>query len=49
MLTLKIGTRSFGISNGQVAREGDRMYKLSPERRAQDVRMNASIAEPQLE
>jgi hypothetical protein len=34
MLTLKIGTRSFGIREAHVAREADRMFKLSPERRA---------------
>ncbi|MDB5395187.1 MAG: hypothetical protein JWM91_2693 [Rhodospirillales bacterium] len=34
MLTLKIGTRSFSISETQVAHEADRMFKLSPERRA---------------
>jgi hypothetical protein len=34
MLTLKIGTRSFEIGNDQVAREADRMFKLSPQRRA---------------
>jgi hypothetical protein len=33
MLTLKIGTRSFEIGNDQVAREADRMSKLSSERR----------------
>jgi hypothetical protein len=34
LLTLKIGTRSFAISNTQVAREADRMNKLSQQRRA---------------
>jgi hypothetical protein len=34
LLTLKIGTRLFEIGNNQVAREADRMHKLSPERRA---------------
>ncbi len=34
MPTLKIGTRTFEASNGRVVREADRMFKLSPERRA---------------
>jgi hypothetical protein len=34
MLTLKIGTRSFRISETQVAKEADRMFKLSAGRRA---------------
>ena len=34
MPTLKIGTRVFEASNGRVVREADRMFKLSPERRA---------------
>lgn len=33
MLTLKIGTRSFGVSESQVTREADRMFKLSAGRR----------------
>jgi hypothetical protein len=34
MPTLKIGTRSDTVSNGQVAREADRMFKLAPPHRA---------------
>jgi hypothetical protein len=34
MLTLKIGTRSFEVSRSHVAREAERMFKLSPVRRA---------------
>lgn len=34
MPTLKIGTQIFEASNGRVVREADRMFKLSPERRA---------------
>jgi hypothetical protein len=34
MLTLRIGTRSFEVSKTHVALEADRMFKLSPERRA---------------
>jgi hypothetical protein len=34
MLTLKIGTHSFSISETQVAHEADRIFNLSPERRA---------------
>jgi hypothetical protein len=34
LLTLTIGTRLFEIGNNHVAREADRMQKLSPERRA---------------
>jgi hypothetical protein len=34
MLTLNIGTRSFSISETQVAKEADRMFKLSAGRRA---------------
>jgi hypothetical protein len=34
MLTLKIGTREIDVHESLVAREADRMFKLSPERRA---------------
>jgi hypothetical protein len=34
MLTLKIVTRSFEVDDDQVAREADRMFKLSQQRRA---------------
>jgi hypothetical protein len=34
MRTLKIGTRTFDVHNAKVVREADRMFKLSPERRA---------------
>lgn len=31
---LKIGTRSFEASEERVSREGDRMFKMNPEKRA---------------
>jgi hypothetical protein len=34
MATLRIGTRSFAVSDHRVAREADRMFKLAPPRRA---------------
>ncbi len=34
MPTLKIGTRTFEASNARVVRQAERMWKLSPERRA---------------
>jgi hypothetical protein len=34
MLTLKIGTRIFAVSRSHVALEAERMFKLSPVRRA---------------
>ncbi len=34
MPTLKIGTRNFEASNARVVRQAERMWKLSPERRA---------------
>jgi hypothetical protein len=34
MSTLKIGTRTFEASNARTVREAERMFKLSPERRA---------------
>ncbi|HEX7967702.1 MAG TPA: hypothetical protein VF502_05745 [Stellaceae bacterium] len=34
MPTLKIGTRTFEASNARVVRQAERMFKLSPERRA---------------
>jgi hypothetical protein len=34
MSTLKIGTRTFEASDARVVREAERMFKLSPERRA---------------
>jgi hypothetical protein len=34
MSTLKIGTRTFEASNARVVREAERMFKLSPARRA---------------
>ncbi|MGO8918299.1 MAG: hypothetical protein ACLQJR_20560 [Stellaceae bacterium] len=34
MPTLTIGTRKFEASNGRIVREAERMFKLSPERRA---------------
>jgi hypothetical protein len=34
MITLKIGTRTFEVSRSHVAREAERMFKLSPVRRA---------------
>lgn len=34
MPSLKIGTRTFDASNARVVRQADRMFKLSPERRA---------------
>ncbi len=45
MPTLKIGTRSFDASNARVVREADRMFKLSPERRAHRLeRAKAAVA-----
>jgi hypothetical protein len=32
-MTLRIDTRSFAVSAARVAREADRMFRLSPERR----------------
>jgi hypothetical protein len=34
MPTLKIGTRTFDASNARVVRQAERMFKLSPARRA---------------